>query len=118
MSARHLVAEGEGKIRKGNKKPKKTALQNPNTQPSKAQTQLSKLIGVDGKVLKEKAPAMAKRCLTAATARRRMFERSILTSEGSAAGWRSKGGDLLAQSGPAFCELRQRRKENRRNSPQ
>ena len=55
MSARHLVAEGEGKIRKGNKKPKKTDLQNTNTQPSKAQTQLSKLVGVDRKVLKESA---------------------------------------------------------------
>ena len=45
---------------------------------------------------------MAKRCLTAATARRRMVERSILTSEGSAACWSSKCGDLVAQNGPAF----------------
>ena len=38
----------------------------------------------------------------AATAKRRMVEMLSLTSEGSAACWRSKGEDRLAQSGPAF----------------
>ena len=37
-----------------------------------------------------------------ATAKRRMVEMLSLTSEGSAACWRSKGEDRLAQSGPAF----------------